>query len=216
MRSVLTVTSAAAHGRLAREATAATYLGTDLGAELVPLLELASIEAMASLQLPGGLTDRFPLCRQTYTERIILRDPCPDLFLSRRPATALTSLTVDGEAQVLDDIVLDQSAGMLWRVDGARFYGDVVAIFSAGYANDDSTGGEWTVPADLERAVIFVAEEFAKTNPDSLAEDGMVRESIPGVGMTEFTRRAEENVRGAIPRASALILSRYRMPGILA
>lgn len=132
------------------------------------------------------------LRRETVTETFWVCDRPPELFLSRRFISSITTIVEAGSTLINSDRVLDAAAGMLNRVSGGRpwawYNGEVSVTYVAGFD---------TVPADLAQAAI----DLAKIKLSYGSRDPLVKSESLEVPDIE-TRRLDYWV-GALPGAAA-------------
>jgi hypothetical protein len=132
------------------------------------------------------------LLQETVTETFWVCDRPPELFLSRRFVSSVTSVTEAGSTLTSSDHVLDAGAGLLNRVSGGRpwswYTGEVSLTYIAGFA---------AAPPDLAAA----AFDLAKIRLSYGSRDPLVKSESIEVPDIE-TRRLDFWV-GALPGAAA-------------
>ncbi|MGJ4893772.1 hypothetical protein ACQR10_04545 [Bradyrhizobium sp. HKCCYLRH2060] len=135
------------------------------------------------------------------------------LFLSRTPATTITSVTMDDVALDPADVRLDPEAGLLDRLSSGypcawRFCKSVVVEYTGGFVLPGETGR--TLPPGIEGAVVALVSSYWASkgrDPTLRAED------IPGVMRREYWVGAVGDPELLPPRVLAS-LSQFRRPVI--
>ena len=143
-----------------------------LGDEIAVAIARACNVAVAGASVP---TLRSEVVRETFR----LTCATGTIVLSRRPVTAIASITLNGEAMAADGYEFDAGAGLLYRLDGDNrswWMGSskVVVTYTAGYAD---------VPVDIRMAAKkMVTEMWAATTRDP----NLKRVVIEGIGEREY------------------------------
>lgn len=120
--------------------------------------------------------------QETLTEVFRLDGWAPELVLSRRPVTAITSVVVDEVTYDAEEYETHVAAGTLYRlVDDlkAGWVGDkITVVYTAGWA---------TVPPSLKAAAMkAVRLLWSEDGPDARSDPNLKRHRIDGVGEREY------------------------------
>lgn len=201
--SLLSVTTPAAIRRLSTEDALRVEIMADAEPEAALVLSLLD-QASAAVESWCGRT----FARETVSETFRLAAAHnAALLLSRRPITAIASVTEDGVALAAGDREHDADAGMLWRLSSdqrtAWTARKIVVSYTAGYLLPGDPNR--TLPHEIERATLIVAASiFAARGRDPLLRS----ESVDGVATASYLDpRAGA---GGLPTAAAEMLAPHR------
>jgi len=120
--------------------------------------------------------------QETLTEVFRMCGWAPELVLSRRPVTAITSVVVDDVTYDADEYEIHAARGILRRlIDDAPagWAGEkITVVYTAGWA---------TVPPSLKAAAMkSVRILWSEDGPNAKADPNLKRTRIEGVGEQEF------------------------------
>jgi hypothetical protein len=210
---MLIVVTPAASTRLTTIARARAVLGTaNTDAENIKLGMLLDQASAVAANYCGRT-----LVRETVKESFIVPRAFCDaegaLLLDRAPVVSITSVTTHGDLLDAADYELDPVTGALYRLSGTYRHPwrgvrtDVVYVAGYTVPNDD-VGGTWTLPADIERAVINLASAYRSTG----GRNPLVKsETVEGVGSTSWWDPAVAGSGPSLPDPEAAGLLRpYR------
>ncbi len=134
-------------------------------------------------------------------------EPAEHLIFDRFPVAEITKVVVDGV--ILDPALYEHDDLFLYRVtDGRRvcWAGRIVFVeYRAGYTLPSDDEDDWTLPDDIERAVILLAGSALSV----AGRDPMVKsEQVEGIGQRDFY---VQGASAALPHPEAeAILMPYR------
>lgn len=115
---------------------------------------------------------------EIVAETVRLHTARQAVVLSRRPVSAVASVTEDGDSLVVADYEVDSASGLLYRLDSdKRVHWDptkVVVTYTAGFA---------VVPPDLRRATMKMVTDMWST---AGRDPNLKRVRIEGVSEREF------------------------------
>jgi hypothetical protein len=181
---MLTVTTAASDLSLlslAELRAAAGVTDASQDAALTALGARVAAAITAECRVAAGGVVPPTLRHETLTETFRLRSSVESLILSRRPVTAITSVTEgDDDPLTVADYEFDAASGLLYRLDGddARTCwsscNKVVAVYTAGWA---------TVPEDLKLAASKLVTVFWL---ETARDPNLRRVSVAGISEREY------------------------------
>lgn len=150
-------------------------------------------------------------CNALFVERAVVEtirpaDAFTALLLTHLPVIALSGLTIDGNAESLDDYTIAKGYGMLVRNDGGQISGrSIVATYTAGYA-----------PAPVVQAVTDYATDLYNL---SIRAPGLASQDVDGVAAETyrdaFAGEATGPTGGKVPSRIAAMIGPYVNPFVI-
>lgn len=166
--------------------------------------ELTALIATVSASIEGYCGAIFG--ERTVNERRFLEEGGAAVVLNYAPATALTSVSVEGVAQTIGDYRLNKTNATLRLVDGSPFAtGEHLFVYKAGYAAG-------TMPAAVSAAAMALAK-YEYANKDG-GTDGIQRESVPDGGDVTYFMDSERMLTAngiSLPSRVAFMLAPYKL-----
>lgn len=187
--------------------------------------DLTTVEAVnAELNLTSDTTNDVTVAGQITAASRIIATECDRVFalrsvserfhirynehskalpLSQYPVTALTSVTVN--TVLLDSInyELDADSGLLWRLNGGHWHGDIIVLYEGGY----------DLPDDAEPALARACIELIRSQRANVSYNPNVRDIWHGETRVSYFGPQQTAPGSALPIAIADLITPFKRRG---